>query len=255
MSKVSEDTAKRSINKLESLVKDLVNETNTFVKKNKTNGLTTPALKRKANSLLEKLGDQFKRMKDRWNAYGLSLEMDYYDTFLLLKDKFDESQKTSEKALESLHELVDRVSTSNTPDTQNGESTASQPERQLPKPVSTFKPAHPLPNSANLSEFNSWKKSVLAYMNVNKNFLASSDNATNRYFVTSLLDDKIQAALEVDKTMENVAIPIKGANDQEKSILKWVRDYILRYQPVYIRRYNYSMVKQGRNESFTDFWN
>ena len=54
--------------------------------------------------------------------------------------------------------------------------------------------------------------------------------------------------------MEDVAIPIKGADDQEKSILKWVRDYILRYQPVYIRRYNYSMVKQGKNESFTDFW-
>ena len=255
MSKISEDTAKRSITMFESLVKDLVNETNTFVKKNKTNGLTTPALKRKANSLLEKLGDQFKRMKDRWDTCWLNLEMDHYDTFLLLKDKFEESQKTSEKALESLHELVDRVSTSNTPDTQNGESTASQPERQLPKPVSTFKPAHPLPNSANLSEFNSWEKSVLAYMNVNKNFLASSDNATNRYFVTSLLDDKIQAALEVDKDMEDMAIPIKGADDQEKSILKWVRDYILRYQPVYIRRYNYSMVKQGKNESFTDFWN
>ena len=168
MSKISEDTAKHSITMFESLVKDLVNETNTFVKKNKTNGLTTPALKRKANSLLEKLGEQFKRMKD-W----LSLEMDHYDTFLLLKDKFEESQKTSEKALESLHELVDRVSTSNTPDTQNRESTASQPEKQLPKPVSTFKPAHPLPNSANYSEFNLCEEDLLAYMNVNKNFLAS----------------------------------------------------------------------------------
>ena len=205
MSKISEDTAKRSITMFESLVKDLVNETNTFVKKNKTNGLTTPALKRKANSLLEKLGDQFKRMKDRWDTCWLSLEMDHYDTFLLLKDKFEESQKTSEKALESLHELVDRVSTSNTPDTQNGESTASQPERQPPKPVSTFKPAHLLPNSANLTEFNLWEEDVLAYMNVNKNFLASSDGATNRRFVTSLLDDKIQAALKVDKTMEDVA--------------------------------------------------
>ena len=103
MSKVSEDTAKRSITMFESLVKDLVNETNTFVKKNKTNGLTTPALKRKANSLLEKLGNQFKRMEGRWDTYGLSLEMDYYDTFLLLKDKFEDSQKSSEKALESLH--------------------------------------------------------------------------------------------------------------------------------------------------------
>ena len=70
MSKISEDTAKRSITMFESLVKDLVNETNTFVKKNKTNGLTTPALKRKANSLLEELGDQFKRMKNRWDGFS-----------------------------------------------------------------------------------------------------------------------------------------------------------------------------------------
>ena len=47
MSKISEDTAKRSIIKLESLVKGLVKDATAFVKKNKTNGLTTPALKRR----------------------------------------------------------------------------------------------------------------------------------------------------------------------------------------------------------------
>ena len=59
---INEDTAKRSIIKLESLVKGLVKDATAFVKKNKTNGLTTPALKRKANSLIEDLEDQFKRM-------------------------------------------------------------------------------------------------------------------------------------------------------------------------------------------------
>ena len=95
MSKVSEDTAKRSITMFESLVKDLVNETNTFVKKNKTNGLTTPALKRKANSLIEDLEDQFKRMKNRWDglsSFESGLETDFEATFLVLKAKFEDSQ-------------------------------------------------------------------------------------------------------------------------------------------------------------------
>ena len=185
----SEDSAKRSIIKLESLVKGLVKDATSFVKKNKTNGLTTPALKRKANKLIGDLEDQFRRMKERWDKWSLTLFVE--ETFFLLEPKYEESEKTSSEALESLHELVDRVPTTDAPGTQEGESTASQPERQPPKPVSTFKPAHLLPNSANLTEFNLWEEDVLAYMNVNKNFLASSDGATNRRFVTSLLDDKI----------------------------------------------------------------
>ena len=101
---INEDTAKRSIIKLESLVKGLVKDATAFVKKNKTNGLTTPALKRKANSLIEDLEDQFKRMKNRWNDFYAGLEDNFEETFLLLEAKFQESQKTSKEALESLHE-------------------------------------------------------------------------------------------------------------------------------------------------------
>ena len=118
----SEDSAKRSIIKLESLVKGLVKDATSFVKKNKTNGLTTPALKRKANKLIRDLEDQFRRMKERWDKWSLTLFVE--ETFFLLEPKYEESEKTSSEALESLHELVDRVPTTDAPGTQEGESTA-----------------------------------------------------------------------------------------------------------------------------------
>ena len=92
-------------------------------------------------------------MKDRWDTFSISLETDFEDTFLFLEAKFEDSQKTSKEALKSLHELVDKVSTTNTPGTQEEGSMPRQPEWQPPKPVSTFKPSHSLPNSANLTEF------------------------------------------------------------------------------------------------------
>ena len=62
-----------------------------------------PALKRKANYLVKDLEDQFKRMKNRWNDFYAGLEDNFGETFLLLEAKFQESQKTSKEALESLH--------------------------------------------------------------------------------------------------------------------------------------------------------
>ena len=249
--KISEDTAKRSIHKFESLIKTKVKEVTTFVTRNTTNGVTTPALKRKANSLIAELEGQFKRMEERWNTWSLGLETDFETTFLALEIKFEGAEKAVSESVESIHGLIDRadeeVQAPNANGVQNG-----NPQRASPKLVTDFRPGI-LPNSANLSEFNAWEKSFLANMDCNTGFLASADAPTKRVFITSLLDDKLQAALDVDEDMKEDAIAIKAVNDDDKSILGWLRGHILRYQPLYIRRYHYSLVKQHKNESFADF--
>ena len=98
-----EDSAKRAINILESPVRELVNETKAFIKKNKTTGLTTPALKSKANFLIRDLEKRFKRMEEHWDEWSLLLQDDYEATFLVLKAKFEDSREASKEALESLH--------------------------------------------------------------------------------------------------------------------------------------------------------
>ena len=52
-----------------------------------------------------------------------------------------------------------------------------------------------------------------------------------RIFVTSLWDSKLKAALEADPAMKDIC-NIKGAGETP-SLTKWLRNYVLRYQPEY----------------------
>ena len=246
---------KRSMTSHNTWVKDSINRAERFMGDN-PDGLTTSGDQKVAERLIEKIEENIANMKKKWTDVFVP-QLEEEDPNNLLGEWDDKVHDISEQAENTIDELRKAIKTfvtksavtSTPPGDQDGNSTS----RQRPKLVPDFKPGV-LPNSANLSEFNAWEKSFLAYHNVNTNYLASADAATKRIFVTALLGDKIQAALDVDNDMKDEAIPIKGANKEEKSILHWVRDHILRYQPVYIRRYNYSMVKQNKNESFTDFW-
>ena len=65
MSEISKEKVERSISRYEGKVKEKVNEARTFITQNKTSGLTSPALQRKANSLVKDLEDQFKHTLGR----------------------------------------------------------------------------------------------------------------------------------------------------------------------------------------------
>ena len=60
--------------------------------------------------------------------------------------------------------------------------------------------------------------------------------------------------LPADDTMIADTVPIRSDTETDNTLLKWLRAYILRYSPLYIRRYHYSLVKQLPKESFQDYW-
>ena len=241
------EAAKRSITRFHGLVKTLVNEAKTYA--NTHNGGLTEGGKRQANDLVDKLNDQFSRMKKRWDDLS-HLEVDEEKTYTDLELKFNDCRQGTEEAKNGLYGIIDKP-------TLNVAVAPPQPlpqaARAAPKMVTHFRPGI-MQASFNLNEFNAWEKSFLGYFDANKDFLAASTAATRRIFITTMLDSKLQAALDADEAMVADTIAIKGTDPADPSILKWLRAHILRYQPLYIRRSQYMELKQSKNESFADFW-
>ena len=77
----------------------------------------------------------------------------------------------------------------------------------------SFKPST-LPTCANLEEYNKWERDFLAHLDVNKSFFATSMGQMKRSFVTSLVDSRIQSAMETNEEMM-ADIPIFSANDDK----------------------------------------
>ena len=91
-----------------------------------------------------------------------------------------------------------------------------------------------LSSEATLNEFNCWSKSFVAHFDSNKDYLAVASNPVKRVFITSLWDSNLQAELKANSKMVNVHA-IKTDND-DPSILIWLKDFLIGYQPVYIRQ-------------------
>ena len=244
MAKVDASTAKRSMGQFDGKCKTLVNEAKTFAATHAA-GLTEGG-KKKAANLEDELKNQFSRMERRWDEFGDDLEINDQTTFNDLDRKVQAARQAVKEAKDALYDLIDK------PTVVAHAAQPAQAPKMAPKLVTNFKPGI-LPSSTNLNEFNAWEKSFVAYMDANKDFLAASANQTKRIFVTTLLDAKIQGALDADETMSADTIPIKSDNEDDVTLLKWLRTYILRYLPLYIRRYHYSLVKQLPKESFQDF--
>ena len=242
--KVDASTAKRSMGQFDGKCKTLVNEAKTFAATHAA-GLTEGG-KKKAANLEDELKNQFSRMERRWDEFGDDLEINDQTTFNDLDRKVQAARQAVKEAKDALYDLIDK------PTVVAHAAQPAQAPKMAPKLVTNFKPGI-LPSSTNLNEFNAWEKSFVAYMDANKDFLAASANQTKRIFVTTLLDAKIQGALDADETMSADTIPIKSDNEDDVTLLKWLRTYILRYLPLYIRRYHYSLVKQLPKESFQDF--
>ena len=129
-------------------------------------------------------------------------------------------------------------------------TTPSEPKKVL-KLDTSFKPSI-LPRSSNLEEFYTWETTFKGYYETNKAFLAAAMQEMRRLFVTNLLDSKLQSALFTDKTI-TLETPIV-ATGAEKSLLSWLKNYLLRHTPLFVRRYEYAMCRQKPKESFEDWW-
>ena len=235
---------KRSIRQYETNCTGIITKAEKFAGDN-IGGLTDVGKKR-AENYLKELQEAFERMDKRWeDKFRPELEDTDEKLLIELEEKVSGVRDKVDKTVETLFNLLEKPSL--------GLASAGPPSsKSAPRMVTNFKPDI-LPSSAYLNEFNSWEKAFLAYMDANREFLAASNNQTKRIFVTTLLDSKVQAALEADETMRLDTIPIKSDND-ELSLLKWLRTYVLRHSPLYIRRYQYSLVKQQPKETFEDFW-
>ena len=247
--KIDGKTAKNSIVKFLSLVNILVSKVKAFANTN-SDGFTE-GNRKKADCFEEDLKQQLKRMENRWDECA-HLEVDEMTLFNDLEERVEEARQLTEEARDALFAIMDLPTVMPTV-RQVGGQPPGQAGKPSPKLVNSFKPDI-LPASANLSEFNAWETSFTAYYDANSDFLAAANPKTKRVFITSLLDNKLQAALQVEETMKADTVPVWSATATDATILKWLRGHLLRYQPLYIRRYNYSLVKQFKNESVGDFW-
>ena len=252
--KIDGPTAKKSIVKYLSLVNTLVSKAKAFSNTQMDEDGINEGNKMKAMRFVEDLKQQLKRMESRWDECD---HLEHVDVKLYtdLELKIEEARQLTEEAEDAVFALLNKpiiVATTSVSASNTARPAQSAQAKSTPKMVSNFKPGI-LPGSANLNELNAWEKSFLAYMDANKEFLATSSNQTKRIFVTTLLDAKIQAALDADDTMIADTVPIRSDTETDNTLLKWLRAYILRYSPLYIRRYHYSLVKQLPKESFQDY--
>ena len=236
---------KRSIGQYEGRCSSLIAEAENFNGANNA-GLTVVGMER-AKMHVADLKAQFSRMELRWeNDFKAELEESDQTAHDDLENRVYETGKKIRKVVDVLFALMEKpmLSSSATP--------PAAVSKSHPKMDTGFKPAL-LPASSNLEEYNKWEKDFLSHLDLNKDFLAASSEQMKRTFFTTLLDGKIQAALDTDDTM-TLDVPITSANNDTKTLLKWLRAYVLRHSPLYIRRYQYSLCKQLTKESFQDFW-
>ena len=245
---------KNSIGSYDGKCTALATEADNFVGANAA-GLTEGGMKRAAMHV-EDLRNQFARMDKRWeDDFKAELEANDPGLHDELEARVVEAGNRVKKAVEVVLELMDKpVLTAVAANGGAGGSGARAvpPSRSTPKMDTSFKP-EVLTASSTLEEYNGWESNFLAHMDSNRDFLAASTDKMKQKFFTSLLDSKIQAAIETDKAVTE-AIPITSVVDANLSLLKWLRAYILRHSPLYMRRYQYSLCKQMPKESFQDFW-
>ena len=230
---------KRSINTYESKCLGLIGEADDFASTN-TGGLTNTGMER-AKMHIKRINDQFSRMETRWeDDFKAKLEAEDPTLHDELEKRVIEVGTKVGKSIDVLYQLMDKpVITS---------STSASAAKSLKMEVS-FKPTV-LAASSNLEEFNAWHSSFVAHHDQNKAFLQASTQEIRRVFLTSLIDPKLQDAMSTDETL-SMETPIVG---EEDSLLAWLRAYLLRHLPLFIRRYQYSICKQKPRESFGDFW-
>ena len=232
---------KKSINKYKDHCQREIVKAEKFAGDN-TGGLTESG-KERAKGYIKDLQDQWDRMKKRWHV---DFETQLEDEDEKLHDELEIIvNATSDKvdsAVAMLYDLIDKQLAT------NATNSASDP-----KALKLDKSWNPgiLAASSNLEEYNAWEEIFMAHVDQNKDFLKAATPAVRRVFVTSQLDAALRAALATDTTVTDET-PIMAGDDD--SILKWLKNHILRHRPLFVRRFQYSSCKQKPKESFEAWW-
>ena len=240
---------KRSMTSHKNWVNDAIQRAVKFMGNN-PDGLCTPGDQKVAERLVEKMEENIASMKSKWTDVFLpQLEKeDPNNLFDEWDEKVLDTSKEAENQIDVLRAAIKAFVTK-----ESAPNSAPVANSKTPKMNTAFKPSTLLASN-NLQEFYAWERSFLGYYEQNQEFLATTTPQLRQLFVTDLLDSKLQSALVTDTTL-TMDTPIKGINENdENSILSWIKNHILRHKPLHIRRYEYSNCKQNPKESFGDWW-
>ena len=240
---------KRSMTSHNTWVNDSIKRAKKFIDDN-PDGLSTPGDRKVAERLIGKIEENITNMKTKWTTvFEPELEKDDPND---LFDEWDQKvHDADQKAENQIDELRAAIKTFETKSATTATNSSSPSDSKQPKMDNSFKPPI-LVASSTLEEFYSWEEQFLGHYKLNEAFLIQTNQDTRRIFVTCLLDSKIQAALKTDTSI-TLDTPI-GSTNQENSLLKWLKDHLLRDSPLFIRRYEYSNCRQRPKESFGDWW-
>merc|ERR1712001_569026 len=215
------------------------------------NGLASPRDIKVAEELIEEIKEKLSSLEKKWTDV-LSPQLQADDPDGLFDGLDSDVLDTSELAntwITGLKNAVEDYEATAAPAAAAAAAPAA-PKKEL-KLNTAFKPSI-LARSSNLEEFHAWEDSFRGYYELNTAFLDAATPEMRRLFVTNLLDSKLQSALLTDKTV-TMATPIV-ATGTEQSLLTWIKEYLLRHTPLFVRRYEYAMCHQQPNESFEDWW-
>ena len=195
-----------------------------------------------AESHSKSLEDQFSKMENKWQDQYMDKLMDeneelYEELSTAVKDM----EKKIDKCVEELSKKIKAY------DLGVASGTSAPKVHKLD---SSFKPKPELTASNTLEEFGAWHRSFVSYYGVNRVYLEAANQEIKRQFLYDCIDSKLQAAMITDNTLENDT-PIMG---EAGSLLAWLKDYLLRDLPMFIRRYNFAKCKQKPGERFDDWW-
>ena len=197
---------KKSLSNFEWRCLDLVRKAEKFIEDRKDNGLS-PRNMKVAESHVEDLKDQFRRMNKKWqDDLEEKVFNDDENLHEELNNKVKDTKALVDKCVEDLENMLDK-----------NESGASV--QKAMKLENSFKPNPGLTISNTLEEFNAWKRAFVAYYGVNKEYLEAANPEIRRQFVNNCIDSKIQAAMITDDNPDH-GHPNHGREGQPPDVAK-----------------------------------
>ena len=197
------------------------------------NGLTNARAHKNAEKQIEEIEEYLANMEKKWTDVFLpQLEVEDPDNLFEVWD--NNVQDVSNQAKNVIDELEKGIETFLNSGAATNTASPTRNSKRTLKVDTSFKPSI-LARSTNLEEFLTWENEFKGYHEMNKAFLAITTPDMRRLFITNLLDSKLQSALSNDKAI-TMATPLI-ANGTEASILSWIKNYLLRHTPLFVRRY------------------
>ena len=176
-----------------------------------------------AESHSKSLEDQFSKMENKWQDQYMDKLMDeneelYEELSTAVKDM----EKKIDKCVEELSKKIKAY------DLGVASGTAAPKVHKLDR---SFKPKLDLTTSNTLEEFGMWHRSFVSYHKGNQVYLEAASREIKRQFLYDCIDSRLQNAMITDDTLEEDT-PIMG---EAGSLLAWLKDYLLRDLPMFIR--------------------